>query len=32
MNSRTVLAIHGDAIYTSNVPPLGAPCGPGGRR
>lgn len=30
MNSRTLLAIHGDAIYTSNVPPLGAPCGPGG--
>jgi len=30
MNSRTVLAIHGDAIYTSNVPPWARPVAPGG--
>lgn len=30
MNSRTLLAIHGDAIYTSNVPPPGRSLWPRG--
>ncbi|ALU23587.1 hypothetical protein VO62_06175 [Cutibacterium acnes] len=30
MNSRTLLAIHGDAIYTSNVPPWALPVAQGG--
>ena len=29
MNSRTLLAIHGDAIYTSNVPPWALPVAQG---